>query len=336
MEHLTVVLIEDNGYPRKTGQLEDSHRDLKCRKARPRWLRIQKPEALMLQSVPPYVDTQDNPDDVDLFRDMLTHSPIDVETSDVAVDVVYADRLAVGLDCLRDGNIDVVLLDLSLPDCQKLDTLVGRDHVGCEVPVVVMTGLEDTAFGLKVMQHGAQDDLIKRQIKPGTLIQSLRYAIERQQSHCTLQAREVRFHPLLVGGADGTIVLDDDGMIRCVNPAAAALFGREHRDVLTAIIGYNNILVKHLDKEKVLHHHASQISLVANRAALLTRQLLACSRQETPQPEVLDCNQVVRNTETILHSLIGTQAALVCQLGISIWRIRCDPYSCNNCSSIWW
>jgi len=45
------------GYPRKTGQLEDSHRDLKCRKARPRWLRIQKPEALMLQSVPPYVDT---------------------------------------------------------------------------------------------------------------------------------------------------------------------------------------------------------------------------------------------------------------------------------------
>ena len=46
------------GYPRKTGQLEDSHRDLKCRKARPRWLRIQKPEALMLQSVPPYVDTR--------------------------------------------------------------------------------------------------------------------------------------------------------------------------------------------------------------------------------------------------------------------------------------
>ena len=46
------------GNPRKTGQLEDSHRDLKCRKARPRWLRIQKPEALMLQSVPPYVDTR--------------------------------------------------------------------------------------------------------------------------------------------------------------------------------------------------------------------------------------------------------------------------------------
>ena len=61
--HLRHLLLAkrgiDSGYPRKTGQLEDSHRDLKCRKARPRWLRIQKPEALMLQSVPPYVDTLD-------------------------------------------------------------------------------------------------------------------------------------------------------------------------------------------------------------------------------------------------------------------------------------
>ena len=53
------VFNKEFGYPRKTGQLEDSHRDLKCRKARPRWLRTQKPEALMLQSVPPYVDTQE-------------------------------------------------------------------------------------------------------------------------------------------------------------------------------------------------------------------------------------------------------------------------------------
>ena len=47
------------GYPFNAGQLEDGHRDLKCRKARPRLLRIQKPEVLMLQGVPPYVDTLD-------------------------------------------------------------------------------------------------------------------------------------------------------------------------------------------------------------------------------------------------------------------------------------
>jgi len=58
MAFINTLPCKQSGYPRKTGQLEDSHRDLKCRKARRRWLRIQKPEALMLQSVPPYVDTQ--------------------------------------------------------------------------------------------------------------------------------------------------------------------------------------------------------------------------------------------------------------------------------------
>lgn len=52
---------------------------------------------------------------------MLTKSHPEDVASDLTVDVVYADRLAKGLDCLRDGGIDVVLLDLSLPDSQGLD-----------------------------------------------------------------------------------------------------------------------------------------------------------------------------------------------------------------------
>src|SRR5688572_3604972 len=89
---------------------------------------------------------EDKPGDAYLFWDMLSHSPAQDERLAVAVDVVYADRLATGLDYLRDGNIDVVLLDLSLPDSQGLDTLVGLDHAGCEVPVVVISGLDDMAF----------------------------------------------------------------------------------------------------------------------------------------------------------------------------------------------
>jgi hypothetical protein len=52
-----VVALPADGYPFNVGQLEDGHRDLKCRKARPRRFQLRKPEALMLQSVPPYVDT---------------------------------------------------------------------------------------------------------------------------------------------------------------------------------------------------------------------------------------------------------------------------------------
>jgi hypothetical protein len=51
------LIDRHSGYPFNAGQLEDDHRDLKCRKTRTQRLRIQKPEALMLQSIPPYVDT---------------------------------------------------------------------------------------------------------------------------------------------------------------------------------------------------------------------------------------------------------------------------------------
>ena len=63
--------------------MEDSHRDLKCRKARPRWLRIQKPEALMLQSVPPYVDTP--------FSRLLPSKMANVETARDAVENAIGD-----------------------------------------------------------------------------------------------------------------------------------------------------------------------------------------------------------------------------------------------------
>ena len=358
---------------------------------------------------------EDNPGDAYLFWDMLRHSPAQDERLAVAVDVVYADRLATGLDYLRGGNIDVILLDLSLPDSQGLDTLVGLDRAGCEVPVVVISDLDDMAFSLKAMQHGAQDYLIKGQIKPGHLVQTLRYAIERQQLRRALLASEARFRQLIVGSADGTILLDDAGRIRFANPAAEALFGRENhallglvfglpvclerpieldvvnsrrpgtmvemhvvpieweggraflaslRDItrrkraeaqlhkqevqlrqaqkieavgrlaggiahefnnlLTAIIGYSNILDMRLEKENALHRYAAQISLVANRAALLTRQLLAFSCQETPQPEVLDCNHLVRETEKILRPLLGQEIALVCQLDPALGSLRCD------------
>jgi len=54
-----------------------------------------------------------------------------------------------------------VLLDLSLPDSQVLDTLVRLHEAAVDVPIVVLTGIEDEALGVRLIQAGAQDDLVK-------------------------------------------------------------------------------------------------------------------------------------------------------------------------------
>lgn len=125
---------------------------------------------------------EDNPGDARLIREALAagdHSRFEL---------THADRLATGLARLAQGDMDVVLLDLSLPDSQGLEAL-GKTHAQTpDVPIVVLTGLEDERLAIKGMQAGAQDYLVKGQADGRLLTRSLRYAIERQRLQEELRA----------------------------------------------------------------------------------------------------------------------------------------------------
>ncbi len=118
---------------------------------------------------------EDNPADTDFIREMLSEikrHPFNLE---------HAERLSSGLEHLAKGDTEVVLLDLTLPDSQGLGTLARVHAQAPEVPVVVLTGLDDEMPAIKAMLAGAQDYLIKGQVDSGLLLRSLRYAIKRNQ-----------------------------------------------------------------------------------------------------------------------------------------------------------
>ncbi|RJR43354.1 MAG: response regulator [Deltaproteobacteria bacterium] len=82
---------------------------------------------------------------------------------------------------------DVVLLDLGLPESQGLNTLEQVLEAAPNLPIVVLTGLPDEELGVKAVQTGAQDYLVKGQVNLDGLVRSLRYAIERKQMLIQLQ-----------------------------------------------------------------------------------------------------------------------------------------------------
>jgi PleD family two-component response regulator len=82
---------------------------------------------------------------------------------------------------------DVVLLDLGLPESQGLNTLERVLKAAPNLPIVVLTGLPDEELGVKAVQTGAQDYLMKDQVNLDGLVRSLRYAIERKQLVLQLQ-----------------------------------------------------------------------------------------------------------------------------------------------------
>ena len=138
---------------------------------------------------------EDNPGDARLIREMLT------EVQNTSSHCECADRLSTGLERLAEGGIDVVLLDLSLPDSHGLNTLERVHAHAPEVPIVVMTGFDNEMLGVKAVKEGAQDYLVKGQVDSYLLMHAIRYAIERQRVQIALRESEERY-ALAVGGAN--------------------------------------------------------------------------------------------------------------------------------------
>jgi PleD family two-component response regulator len=86
-----------------------------------------------------------------------------------------------GLSRLTEGGIDIVLLDLALPDAHGLETLVQLREQEADVPVVVLTGMNDEALAIASLQAGAQDYLRKGQTDSELITRSIRYSIERHR-----------------------------------------------------------------------------------------------------------------------------------------------------------
>jgi DNA-binding NtrC family response regulator len=127
---------------------------------------------------------EDNPRYARLVREILDSS----DTTDF--DVVIIENLTDGIDYLANNKVDVVLLDLMLPDSSGLDTFSTLHSKVPDIPVLIQTGLDDESVAVDAVHQGAQDYIIKGEISESTLVRSIRYAIERQK--LLLELKEAR------------------------------------------------------------------------------------------------------------------------------------------------
>ena len=96
-------------------------------------------------------------------------------------EIDWVTRLSEGLERLTEGGIDLVLLDLGLPDSRGLETFVKAYAQAPQVPLVVLTGLTDETMALAAVREGAQDFLVKGQTDGIMLFRAIRYATERKK-----------------------------------------------------------------------------------------------------------------------------------------------------------
>jgi PAS domain S-box-containing protein len=349
---------------------------------------------------------EDNPGDVRLILEALRSLPAEL------FDFERVDRLGPALDRLRRDGIDVVLLDLGLPDCSGLETFHRVQHDAPDQPILVISGLDDEGVALEAVRAGAQDYLVKGRMEGALLTRAIRYAIARKRADAALAESEARYQSILQHVANAVVVSDPaTGLAEYVNPAYERLFEQEsayvlrtpnawleriHPDdlaavtdarrrgaqgqdvaplvfrlkradgtirwlrgratpvrdaagqvirlvgiseditelkraeqqffeaqkmeavgrlaggvahdfnnVLTAILGYVDVLGDSLSAGDARREEVDEIRLAAQRAAGLTRQLLAFSRHQVLAPRVMAPNEVVGQLDRMLGRLIG-------------------------------
>lgn len=127
---------------------------------------------------------EDDPEDILLIRETLS------EASDghVQFKLEWSENLKAGLERLAKGHLDVILLDLSLPDSAGLDTFMRTHQKYPTVPIIVLTGLNDKTLGLEALWQGAQDYIVKGRVDGKMLTRVIRYAIERNRMQSELRS----------------------------------------------------------------------------------------------------------------------------------------------------
>ncbi len=224
---------------------------------------------------------EDNPGDARLIREMLAEAG-----ARDAADVLHADCLSAGLALLAERELDVMLLDLSLPDSSGLSTFEQAHTAAPGVPIVVLSGLDDQDLAVRAVHEGAQDYLVKGQVDGGTILRSLRYAIERQRLEAARQELERQRDEFF-----NSVSHDLRTPVAAIKAAIGVVLANEPQGISPA-----------------LHRMLGNIDLAADELTRLIDDLLEIARLQSGRVELyrtdVDMRDVVTRAVQALEPLI--------------------------------
>jgi PAS domain S-box-containing protein len=153
---------------------------------------------------------EDNPDDFIFMREMLE------EVEDL-FELSHAETLEEGLKRYDDGQYDVILLDLGLPDSQGFDTFNQVHDHASRTAIIILTGLKDEELGIRAVKEGAQDYLVKGQVDGKLISKSINYGMERNNLRLDLAQRESNLSAIMENTSDSIWSTDLEGNLLTLN-----------------------------------------------------------------------------------------------------------------------
>ena len=246
----------------------------------------------------------DDEDDYMITRDLL----LDVETLEYKLD--WVSTYDEGKEAIDRNDHDIFLIDYRLGIRDGLQLLQEALDGGCTAPIILLTGQGDRDVDREAMKAGAADYLVKGQIDHIMLERSIRHSIERkrlEREHVALEEQLLQSQKLeSVGQLAGGIAHD-------------------FNNLMTPIVGYAQMGLTTLPEGNRERLYLEEILKAAGRATTLIQQLLAFSRRQVAELQVVNLNDLLTNIDMMLHRLIGEDVELIVLPSEDLGAVKVDP-----------
>lgn len=127
---------------------------------------------------------EDNEGDAFYLKEILS-------SSESSMDIEWKESLEYGIEAIKDKAYDVIITDLTLPGSKGLDTFTTlNNNTPGNIPILILTGLNDKKLALNAVAMGAQDYIVKDNINPDLVVKSISYAIERKKANSIIQQQK--------------------------------------------------------------------------------------------------------------------------------------------------
>ena len=232
---------------------------------------------------------EDNEGDLFLVKEYL-------EESLPQAAIFHADTLKSAFTSLEKNSIDVVLLDLTLPDSHGISTFQQINIKASFLPIIVLTGMGDTKLALETVKYGAQDYIVKDDCNPTLLAKSIKYSIERKKFYDHLKKSEEQYKYLFHNNPLPMWAYESESFrFLMVNEAAVNHYGYSEEEFL-------NMTILDIRPAEDIIKAGKEISKKENDTGSLTQS----SRHIKKNGEIID-------VETVTHTIFidGFEAILV-------------------------
>ena len=219
------------------------------------------------------------------------------------------------LDALDAGQWDLVISDHNLPQFSAPEALRVIQEQGCDLPFIIVSGSMGEDLAVACMKAGASDYLVKGQLR------RLAPAVRRELGEARNRRRRAEAEQALRQKEEE---LRQAQKMEAIGRLAGGV-AHDFNNLLMVILGYSDLLLQQMSPDAAGRADVDEIKKAGERAAALTRQLLAFSRRQILEPRVTDFNEIVANVETLLRRVIGEDVGLVTELDPAIGVVKVDP-----------